>query len=204
MLHARFRVPARPGPWQMEAVEHMNEGPDDSRLPLIERIPPPSVASPSDLRPRDAANVRWYRPTFAQAAWLLGWRWVYFVPAGLLLLLVAFASWHVWLLQLVLLWWKVMVIVVILPTTYAINLARPALRSRQEPFCIHCGYDLTGLGDNHVCPECGEPYTFRVIEEYKRDPEWFIKRYQMQQGLPPKELPFAAKASTRPRSRDGT
>lgn len=182
----------------------MGDRPDDSHLPLEARVPAPSIATPSDLRPRDAGEIRWYRPTFAEVARLLGWRWIYFLPALFLIVLLIDAVWQVWMLPFVLVWWKLILIAVVLPTSHVINIARHILRSRKEPFCIHCGYDLSGLADSYTCPECGELYNFRLIEEYKRDPQWFIKRYEMHQDLPVRDAPFEARRSTRPRSRDGT
>jgi hypothetical protein len=79
-----------------------------------------------------------------------------------------------------------------------------AVRARREPFCIFCGYNLTGLPDHYRCPECGRPYTWSEIEEYRQDPQWFIERWKARQSLPPADVPLAAKPSRRPRSRDGT
>ena len=81
---------------------------------------------------------------------------------------------------------------------------RTAVRQRPDPFCIHCGYSLTGLPDGHRCPECGRTFSFRVIEEYRRDSHWFIQRYKMRHDLPVAEVPFAAGEVRRARSRDGT
>jgi hypothetical protein len=177
---------------------------DNSRIPLIRQVPPISVASPSELRPRTPGDVRWYRPSLGETMQLMGWRWIYFIPAALMLVSLFLLPWQMWLLQFFVLWWKLAVIAVVLPTGYALNVAKHILRSRKEPFCIHCGYELTGLVDDHICPECGERYTFRLIEEYKRDPQWFIKRYHMHQDIPIRDVPFEAGKSAKRKSRDGT
>lgn len=103
-----------------------------------------------------------------------------------------------------LIWWKLIPIAVVLPASYVINVSRHILRSRKGPFCIHCGYTLMGLPDHHTCPECGETYSFATIEEYRRDPNWFIRRYTMHRELPRRDEPFMAGIPKRPRSRDGT
>ena len=92
-----------------------------------------------------------------------------------------------------------------LPVVLAISTAKDVIRARREPFCIHCGYGLTGLPDNHACPECGRRYSFRIIDEYRRDPHWFIERYRASRLLPKPDAPFAAGTITgKRRSRDGT
>ena len=103
---------------------------------------------------------------------------------------------------------KPLFILVALPTIAAMNAAAHAIRNRKEPFCIHCGYDLTGLPDNHICPECGRQFSHRLIEEYRRDPNWFIERYKSRALVPVAEAPFPAgqvsSTSKRRKSRDGT
>jgi predicted RNA-binding Zn-ribbon protein involved in translation (DUF1610 family) len=182
----------------------MNTQPEESKLPLAKQVPAASLASPSELRPRDARDVRWYKPGFGEVVGLMGWRVLYFLPATLLVMALPLAFFRWWALQFVWVGWKLVVILIALPTGAAIKATRNILRNRKEPFCIHCGYDLTGLPDNHVCPECGEGYSFRVIEEYKRDPHWFIQRYRMHDDIPSKDVPFEAGKVLRRRSRDGT
>src|SRR3954462_2260124 len=139
----------------------MSMPPNDSHLPLVKRVPPPSVASPSELRPRDPRDVRWYKPTISETMRLMGWRWIYFAPAAGLIMLLFLSPTAVLLSNLVFVWWKLLTIAVVVPAGIAIGIAKNIIRQRTEPFCIHCGYELTTLPDNHVCPECGEPYTFR-------------------------------------------
>jgi hypothetical protein len=99
---------------------------------------------------------------------------------------------------------KWLIIAVALPLAAIGQTLRTAVRQRPDPFCIHCGYSLTGLPDGHRCPECGRTFSFSVIEEYRRDSHWFIKRYKMRHDLPATANPFTAGAVRRPRSRDGT
>jgi hypothetical protein len=122
---------------------------------------------------------RWYLPTWPERLQLLRWRILYFFPA---LLIVAGAA----LLPMTFLCaWKLLVIVVAIPITAAINSAKRVIRLRIEPFCIHCGYDLTGLPDGHNCPECGIQFWHREIDDYRRDPHWYIQRHSQPQQLPP-------------------
>ena len=82
---------------------------------------------------------------------------------------------------------------------------RKAIHSlAQEPFCIHCGYDLTGLPDHHTCPECGRPYTFATINEYRRDPHWFKQPLQNESAIyRSRDAPFHA-GFARKTTHDGT
>src|SRR5262245_7874292 len=133
----------------------MSQMPDESDVPLINRVPPTSAASPSQLRPRNGGDVRWYKPTFGEIAHLMGWRWIYFIPALGFVIFLGVLPWRPGFLPFILASWKLIVVALALPTGYAINIAKHILRSRKEPFCIHCGYDLSGLPDGHNCPECG-------------------------------------------------
>jgi len=82
------------------------------------------------------------------------------------------------------------------------------VKARKDPFCIHCGYGLEGLPDNYTCPECGRPYNFRLIEEYRRDPKWFMQRWRSGRQLPAMAPPTNAilrpAGAPRRKSRDGT
>src|SRR4051812_2245744 len=126
---------------------------DDPNIPLIKQIPLDSIASPHELRPTNPKDVRWYRPGFTDTFQLMGWRVIFFLPAvGLVAALFMLPS-HLWLSQFLFVWWKLAVIAFVLPTGYAIKLWKNALQARTSPFCIHCGYDLTGMPDGHKCPE---------------------------------------------------
>jgi hypothetical protein len=178
--------------------------PPEDRRPLVERIPPTNVASPSELRPRDPNDVRWYKPGFEETLKLMGWRWIFFLPGAALLLLIFFTPRYIWFSQLIVVYWKLIVIAVGLPLGVFLQQAKHSVKMRKEPFCIHCGYDLTSLPDNYTCPECGEPFSHRVIEEYRRDPDWFIERFKKRHDIPVADVPFAAGNVVRKKSRDGT
>ena len=100
--------------------------------------------------------------------------------------------------------WKLAIMLLAIPITLFSQGLRSAIQRRSEPFCIHCGYGLTGLPDNHRCPECGQTYSFAVVDEYRRDPQGFIYRYRSRRHAIPTYAPFNAGPVRRARSRDGT
>jgi hypothetical protein len=91
-----------------------------------------------------------------------------------------------------------------LPIAWAAYAVASAVRARKDPFCIHCGYELTGLPDHHHCPECGLPYDWASIEEYRRDPKWFIYRWRELKNHPEMYGGFEAGPVRSPKSSDGT
>lgn len=183
----------------------VSDAPDSYRVPLERRVPVEPMASPAEL-PAAGEEERWYLPGYAQTARLLGWRWVLLLPAAAVALAVLMVPLHPWLLNVLLASWKLVVFAVAVPVGVLGRHARDAIRARTDPFCIHCGYGLTGLPDHHRCPECGRAYTLALVGEYRRDPHWFIERYRRRHDLPPAPVPFEAGAVRRQRrkSRDGT
>src|SRR5262249_28103279 len=99
---------------------------------------------------------------------------------------------------------KLIILIVAIPVLALLELTRNAVKARKDPFCIHCGYGLSGLPDYHNCPECGRPYTFAHVEEYRRDRNWFIKRKSRRPWMPRAEAPFMAGRVKSRKSRDGT
>ncbi len=168
-------------------------------------LPPEVIATPSQMGsgPGTDNGITWWQPGWRDMWRYVGYRWVFLIPAlllpfGLLLPLRFYNA------GLIVIWVKLLVLpmvgVSIWLTRYVLL---RAVRARKEPFCVFCGYNLSGLPDNYRCPECGRPYTWRLIAEYRRDPQWFVERYRARTRLPAADAPFAAGPVHR-RSRDGT
>lgn len=176
--------------------------------PLEEQLPPEVGASPASMARRDgSAAPCWWRPGWRDVWAYVGWRWLLLLPLLLCLILVIGAVFRRGLRGVLLLvGLKVFLVGAGVAVALAGYVARRAVRARREPFCIHCGYNLSGLPDDYRCPECGEPYTWRVIAEYRRDPQWFIERYGASRELPLPTAPAleAGQARGRRRRQDGT
>ena len=165
-----------------------------------------SAASPCDVSPVRGEDVPFWLPDWRASMRYMGWRWILLLIPAAVIGLLGF-SWYYGVGLSVALWYpfiKIIIIVCAIPVGLFFKMTKDAIAQRREPFCIHCGYELAGLPDHYRCPECGLPYTWAVIEEYRRDPHWFIRRWKVQHELPPGFEPFAAGASKRARSRDGT
>lgn len=184
----------------------MSEESSADRRPLEARPPPAMHATPGDLPARRDEPMVWWKPSWRDGARFVGYRWIFLTPA---LLLIAFfvGGLFFWPIRgpLLFVGAKLAIFVVTVTVSLAGWVFGRATKARSEPFCIHCGYNLSGLPDNHRCPECGRPYSWRTIDEYRRDPKWFIERWEMRKFQPPPSTPFeAGSALPRERSRDGT
>src|SRR2546423_14583530 len=115
---------------------------DDSRRPLHERVPLDSVASPSELpimlREDDGTNsdagcaeMRWYKPTFAETARLIGWRWIYFIPAILLIVVLFLIPLRPELFRMLAVYWKPLGMAGAVPTRPPLKGARHRPPPRQ-------------------------------------------------------------------------
>jgi hypothetical protein len=126
------------------------------------------------------------------------------IPVTLVLMLAVWALFsHAWFLNM---WWwggKLWIWLGAGAVGAVAEAMRQATKAREEPFCIHCGYTLAGLPDQHICPECGRPYSFQLIREYQENPNWFVQRWKMQHGNPINER-FEAGKSVGRASGDGT
>ena len=157
----------------------------------------PHGGPPEGADRAEEAVRRWYLPGWGERLRLMGWRVIYFVPLLFVLATALLVPW------LVLFWWKLVVVAVALPLGAAMAAAKHALRLRKEPFCIHCGYTMLGLPDGHRCPECGVPFHRHEMEDYQRDPHWYIKR-RRRQAEAPRSAAFHAGPKRSPIRRDGT
>jgi len=166
---------------------------------------PRTHGSPSDLQLKPDLELRWYLPTWRERLRFMGWRNLLWIPSMALAATMLLVPWFwpvFW--QITIGWWKLWVMAVALPLGAAAQAARHTLRLRRDPFCIHCGYSLTGLPDGHACPECGQPCNHQVIQEYRRDPHWFIDRYKNRNNIPRREATIMAGPHRRAANRDGT
>jgi hypothetical protein len=166
-------------------------------------VPPENLASPIEMEWGD--DVTWWKPGFVYAARMMGWKWLFLLPTVAVIAMLAFAPTYpmVWQLLWVVLGVKLLIVSLLLPFGLVSHAFSNAIKSRAGPFCIHCGYALEGLPDNHRCPECGRPYRIALIEEYRRDPQAFIQRWKVRHNGPKRDQPFVAGKSKRKR-RDGT
>ncbi|HSW45255.1 MAG TPA: hypothetical protein VLM89_06760 [Phycisphaerae bacterium] len=184
-------------------------------LPNRGGIPPETHALPAESRVNLDEQIHWWRPSWRDAFHLAGYRWLLWTPIVMLLLLVGIglAALSYILIgsggALLIMGFKAAVlafgaVVAIVGALLGLTVRRAA-QARREPFCVFCGYNLTGLPDHHRCPECGRHYTWQMIDEYRRDPQWFIERYKAKRFIPPKDIPFDAGSIPRRRkARDGT
>jgi len=51
------------------------------------------------------------------------------------------------------------------------------------PLCTYCGYNLTGLPDEHRCPECGEAFSLADCFAYQKDPVGFRRAKEREEWL---------------------
>ena len=158
--------------------------PDTTPPPPPFPPPPQTLATPETVRFAAGEPERWYLPDWGETFRLLGWRVILFLPAAALVVLLLMIPLRPWgILWLLVSWWKVWVLVVLVPTLVAAERVKNVIRARKDPFCIHCGYGLTGLPPEHVCPECGAAYSPALIDEYRLDPHRFIERYRANRKL---------------------
>ena len=186
--------------------------PDTSAQPQVPGSPPDAplvIRAPGDIPADPDGKLTWWRPGWRDVAAQIGWGWLGLAPLLLLLLLLLATVVFPQLFVMVWVWgFKVWLFIVGLAITIAAQAIRTATHKRIDPFCIHCGYGLSGLPDHYRCPECGRPYSLELIEEYRRDPHWFVERWKMGKGRVPGSVGIdarrAAPGTKRGRSRDGT
>jgi hypothetical protein len=173
----------------------------------IPTVPPSTVASPHRID-FGTEPERWWKPSWGAAWKYMGWRWLLFVPMAILVSAVVMCFiwpiWMGWVWNLAIILGKITVLIIALPFMAAGYALSSAVAARKDPFCIHCGYGLEGLPDHHRCPECGMQYSWATIEEYRRDPKWFIHRWRERRGLPANFGSFEAGPVRSAKRRDGT
>lgn len=150
--------------------------------------------------------IRWWRPDWSGALLSVGYRWITGLVVLAAVTVIAVAALFVPMdIAIKLLLLKLLVLLGGATISLAIYIVKLGVSRRRDPFCIFCGYSLSGLPDHYRCPECGRDYTFAMINEYREDPAWFIRRWNLRHQHPPPDatLDVPADAPRRP-SRDGT
>jgi hypothetical protein len=183
------------------------EPPEDKPTHPIATVPPPTLASPHHIDFGDGPE-RWWTPSWQDIMPHIGWRWVLVLPvvvvSVLFVIYVLLPRWIRGRVSWISIFGRYAMMFVALPFVVVGYAISKAVSGRKDPFCIHCGYGLNGLPDHHRCPECGMPYEWATIEEYRRDPKWFIKRWRERHKIPANHGGVEAGPVRSPRSRDGT
>jgi len=169
-------------------------------------VPPEVMASPGQVPQTASGEIDWWRPGWHDSVRFIGYRWIFLTPAVLFLVAVAWFCVNRGMRDLIfVIGAKLLMLSAAIAFALAGYVYKRAVRARSEPFCIFCGYNLTDLPDHYRCPECGSPYSLALIAEYRRDPRWFIERYNASKRLPhPDEVFAAGPVKRRRRARDGT
>jgi len=171
-------------------------------------IPADTVGAAVEVAPGPGVEDVWWKPGWGDLVRAVGWRWILVVPAAGVVGLCGLAVMRPQYVGAF--WWlgvKGIIWALAIPVALLADVVRRVTSARTEPFCIHCGYALHGLPERGICPECGSGYSRQMIEEYRRDPKWFIQRYKAQKNLPRQQeavLPPPVFGGKRRRSRDGT
>lgn len=144
------------------------------------------LGTPADIPESYDRRAPFWRPTWSEMARYLSWRWVFVAPSAMVLLgvPVVFILWPNAAMAFLFGWFKPVTFAVAVIVSVIIYQIRHVTRLRKEPFCIHCGYSLVGLADGSACPECGRRFSLRAVDEYRKDPRWFVERYHAAGRLP--------------------
>jgi hypothetical protein len=91
-----------------------------------------------------------------------------------------------WYVALQLLAWfiKLWVLAIGVCVTMFVWGVKNVVKARTDPFCIHCGYSVSGLGERGQCPECGRGFTVGLSKEYQKDPQFFRERCRVRHTHP--------------------
>lgn len=192
-----------------------NQPKEKARTGGFDVVPPQVTGSPAEMHapPLDALSpdfvtvfdgtTPWWRPRMADIAKVIGWRFIFLIPAlalviGIPVMMVYAprASSQMLGMEIKLLLFSIGVCI-----STVIWAMKNVTKARKDYFCIHCGYTVDGLADKGTCPECGRGFSRGMIEEYKKDPHFFVDRWRAVKTAP-KFKPFAAGQGKTPH--DGT
>jgi hypothetical protein len=133
----------------------------------------------ADIKAEWGPHTPWWRPGFLQSLRFIWWILLPVVLIGSIPMLLAFvpgdpAAHHMAIIGAL----KIVMMILILPYLLSGYVFSRVTKSREEPFCIHCGHTLTGLPDHHRCPECGRRFSFALVDAYRRDPDGFVNQWK--------------------------
>lgn len=127
----------------------------------------------------------WWRPPIRDVFRQMTWRWALLLPVGASVGLIVAAHLRTHdQAFLAYLGIKLLVITILIPALTWDHFRQRAIRARSDAFCIHCGWTLRGLPDEGRCPECGASYRMKIVQMYRRDPQW-VRAYWKFDGRPP-------------------
>ena len=147
----------------------------------------------------DRPKICFWRPRAREVFRQMSWRWLLLLPLGGAVGLIVAA--HFVTQQRAFLCYfgiKLLVLTLLLPALTWDHFRQRAIRARQDPFCVHCGWTLIGLPTEGRCSECGATYRAAVIEMYRRDPQW-VRAYWQFDGRPPSVRSFNSAHPPAPR-----
>jgi hypothetical protein len=132
-------------------------------------------------------KIVWWRPSIRELLRQAGWAcWMILVsPLALGVALIAAA--HFVGTDAIILGWlgvRILLLWLIVPFVAWGHLRLKAMHRRPDPYCVHCGYTLLGMPEEGKCPECGKPFRMKVIDMFRRDPQWVMAWWRFN-GRPP-------------------
>jgi hypothetical protein len=140
------------------------------------------LATLADIEPDGDGKIDWWKPGWGDVwkhlPWTYGWAAVVLVVLVGAFFALMFIGYVRDLFWSGLDFWRMAGLLIAVLAAGSTVAIKKVLGKRTGPFCIHCGYALDGLPDHYNCPECGRPYSFALIEDYRRDPAWFILRWK--------------------------
>lgn len=135
-------------------------------------------------------KLTWYRPTFGEIVRQMEWWWgalpvAAMAAGGMVVAGLLLGPDHI---EMAWVGGRMLLVLVVVPFIFWEHVRDRVIKARADPFCIHCGWTLTGLPEEGRCPECGEPYRMKIVDMFRRDPQWVIAYWRFNSRPPSVEL----------------
>lgn len=165
--------------------------------------PAPLDALAPDFATIFDGTTPWWRPGFMDVAKVIGWRWIFILPFPVIVIGVPVMMVMQPPQMSVIIGGEIQLIAFAFAAAFSTVLwaLKRAVKWRKDSFCIHCGYSLDGHEEDGTCPECGRGFSRATINEYRKDPHFFVDRWRALKDAP-KGVVFAAGSGPTPD--DGT